>query len=96
MRNDTSESTMTDIAALRELLEKATKGPWRLRLTDLERPDYAEIDGDRHGALATVVYRMEDDKRFGKNSPENEANAALIVAAFPKPAEHAPKEPPHD
>lgn len=70
------------IEELRALLAKATPGPWRLRLTDLERPDYAEIDGDRHGALATVVYRMEDDKRFGKNSPENEANAALIVAAI--------------
>lgn len=56
--------------------QKHTPGPWKLGHND---GTFVEIDAPTHGALATTVWCMEDDKGFG--SPECEANARLIAAA---------------
>ena len=60
---------------------KFTKGPWTIESDDLERECYRSISGKGHGALADVVWQMEDDKNTGHRSPKCEANAHLIAAA---------------
>lgn len=66
---------------------KHARGPWtfgrklttkelRTYFTD-DGGDFIEIDSPTHGALAIVVWRMEDDER----SPIQEANAHAINAA---------------
>jgi hypothetical protein len=66
-----------------------TPGPWEIDLkwigTDLAGhvPISARAAGrgQTHLALAQVVWLMEEDKLFGRNSPTCEANARLIVQA---------------
>lgn len=53
-----------------------TPGPWRISDSSWVT-NHRDIDAPTHGALAVVVWRMEEDER----SPECEANAALIAAA---------------
>lgn len=56
-----------------------TPGPWSLDLVPLVETLYnhVAIDSEYHGALAQVVWKMDDDTQ----SPECEANAHLIAAA---------------
>jgi len=65
---------------------KHTPGPWRIgeKLSSAEMQSlldgnghFVEIDAPTHGALAFVVWRMEDDD----TSPKQEASAHLIAAA---------------
>ena len=57
---------------------KHTPGPWFLDdAIDVDLPNHIGISSDKHGLLAQVVWKMEDDER----TPECEANARLIAAA---------------
>ena len=60
---------------------KHTPGPWVIEYLDWAQKGYVFISAEDHGALAQVVWLMEDDELMGRNSPENEANAHLIAAA---------------
>ena len=62
---------------------KHTPGPWKLDMNSvgLFLKGSIPVDGSGHDALAQVVWQMEDDADYGKNSPECEANARLIAAA---------------
>ena len=60
---------------------KFTKGPWCIDGDDFDRECYRTISGKGHGALADVVWQMEDDKNTGDRSLSCEANAHLISAA---------------
>lgn len=53
-----------------------TPGPWSISDSSWVT-NHRDIDAPTHGALAVVVWRMEEEER----SPECEANAALIAAA---------------
>ena len=55
-----------------------TPGPWAIdREVDADLVGHVCISAKRHGCLAQVVWKMEDDER----SPGCEANARLISAA---------------
>lgn len=70
---------MTNLAdQLERLAKEATPGEWSL--SEPDREGYAYIDAPTHGALARVVWHMEDDKYLGRPSVREQANAALIVA----------------
>lgn len=56
---------------------KATPGPWEISHVFATDPCYIAIDAPKHGALAEVVWKMEDEDR----SQVCEANAHLIAAA---------------
>ena len=60
-------------------MSKHTPGPWSLDTENVG--DYlrghVSVDAPDHGALALVVWKMEDDDQ----SPVCEANARLIAAA---------------
>jgi hypothetical protein len=58
-------------------MSKHTPGPWAISSGDFILQNHAAVDAPKHGALALVVWKMEDDGR----SPECEANARLIAAA---------------
>lgn len=46
-------------------------------------PGFVHIDiKGGHGAFAMVVWQMEDDRLFGRNSPECEAQARRMVASW--------------
>ena len=57
-------------------MSQHTPGPWKLCDSSWVT-NHRDIDAPTHGALAVVVWRMEDDAR----SPECEANARLIAKA---------------
>lgn len=61
---------MTDI--------KHAPGPW---VVGHNNGSHVEIDAPSHGALANVVWLMDDDRDEKRNSPRCEANAHLIAAA---------------
>ena len=61
-------------------MSKHTPGPWELDDNQGSR-DYITINAPTHGALASVVWQMEDDKADGRRSPACEANAHLISSA---------------
>lgn len=58
-------------------MSKHTPGPWEMSDGGYILPNHKAIDAPSHGALALVVWKMEDDER----SPKCEANARLIAAA---------------
>lgn len=58
-----------------------TKGPWSIGHEYAMQKGCVTIDAKCHGALAEVVWQMEDDADDGVRSLECEANAHLIVAA---------------
>jgi hypothetical protein len=58
-------------------MSKHTPGPWAISSGDFILQNHAAVDAPKHGALALVVWKMEDDEL----SPECEANARLIAAA---------------
>lgn len=64
--------TAPDLDALKELLAKATPGPWKISLTD----DTSIINADRR-----EVCTADGDYNSPDDWPLMEANAALIVAA---------------
>lgn len=57
-------------------MNKHTPGPWSISDSSWVT-NHRDIDAPTHGALAVVVWRMEEEER----SPECEANAHLISAA---------------
>lgn len=57
--------------------QKHTPGPWSIHHDVSSLDGHVLIDSSKHGALAQVVWKMEDDER----TPECEANARLIAAA---------------
>ncbi|AZC19572.1 hypothetical protein [Pseudomonas sp. CMR5c] len=64
-------------------MNKHTPGPW-----SSSEPYQAEsgavvvsIDAPTHGALAEVIWQMEDDHDESRPSPECQANAHLLTAA---------------
>lgn len=52
-------------------------GPWTLGEPD---KGFVPVNSPEHGALATVVWQMEEDAMLGRGSPRCEANARLIAA----------------
>lgn len=61
-------------------MNKHTPGPWFLGESERGR-HFRAVDAKEHGALASVVWLMEDDDIDGVSSPRCEANAHLIAAA---------------
>lgn len=59
-------------------MSKHAKAPWAMGGND---GSFVDIDSPDHGALAKVVWCMNDDKNAGRSSPDCEANARLIAAA---------------
>lgn len=58
-------------------MSKNTPGPWALGNIENGFIEIDAIGPEHHGALANVVWKMEDDER----TPRCEANARLIAAA---------------
>lgn len=56
---------------------KHTPGPWRLEHLSWLPTGHVAISADKHGELAHVVWKMEDDD----TSPQCEANAHLVAAS---------------
>ena len=61
-------------------MNKHTPGPWFLGESERGR-HFRAVDAKEPGALASVVWLMEDDDIDGVSSPRCEANAHLIAAA---------------
>lgn len=59
-------------------MSKHTPGPWWIdHGDDVDLPNHVGISSERHGLLAQVVWKMEDDEC----TPRCEATARLIAAA---------------
>ena len=74
----TTKFTPSHIASLRELAEKATKGPWRQHLVD----DTTVIDATGEPIAETFPEGgVDEDIDFATDTEQREANAAFIAAA---------------
>lgn len=83
MKQDLRSVPTQHLAAPGTDVTKHTPGPWNLDLKNigLDLPGHVSVDSRLHGALAQVVWVMEDDASQGRSSPRCEANARLIAAA---------------
>lgn len=72
--------TDIDIKAIRAAAEAATPGPWRIDTSpDVGLANHVGISAERHGLLAQVVWKMNDEPR----SPRCESTAQFIATANP-------------
>ena len=70
---------MTDIQNDKEIIEAATDGPWELDKPNYLYEGHIPINAPSHGAFASIVWQMEDDRADCAASQKLEATAKYLA-----------------